>query len=158
MAGAKRTPATRNLQFGGVPNPERHLRSVGAFLPQVVIPNPSRCFASGRREESAFASVERKGVASMQKRRALRAEHKKACEAIQSLIKKAAKAGASGPLPEDVDLYWDLTTIQETLEWVHSDMIKTVTKRGDPNHYSELMGHQFLALGPVDATLLGPRH
>lgn len=93
----------------------------------------------------------------MQKRRALRAEHKKACEAIQSLVEKGRKAGANGPLREDMNLYWDLTTIQETLEWVHSDMIKTVTKRGDPSYYSEIMGHHFVALGPVDATLLHPR-
>lgn len=93
----------------------------------------------------------------MQKRRALRAEHKKACKAIRLLMEKGRKAGANGPLTEDMNLYLDLTTIQETLEWVHSDMIKTVTKRTDPNHYSELMGHMFFALGPVDATLLHPR-
>ncbi len=93
----------------------------------------------------------------MQKKKALRSEHEKARKEIESLMRKGTKTGANGPLPEDLNQYHQLCTIQETLEWVCPDLIETVAKRGDRNYLSELMGHRFYALGPVGATLTWPR-
>lgn len=64
--------------------------------------------------------------------------------------------GSNGPLPEDMQRYFQLSTIKETLEWVHAGLIKTVAKPTDPNYLSELMEHRFYALGPVEATLTWP--
>src|ERR1017187_4686017 len=95
----------------------------------------------------------------MQSRRSIRAEHKKACEEIAALMKKGSNAGGDGPLPEDVNQYFQLSTIKETLEWVHIGLIKTSAKPTDPDYLKELedTGHRFYALGPVGATLAWPR-
>ena len=93
----------------------------------------------------------------MQNRKSIRAEHKKACKEIANLMEKASQAGAPGPLPEDENQYFQLSTIKETLEWVHTDLIETIAKPTDPNYLNELVGHRFYALGPVGATLTWPR-
>lgn len=81
----------------------------------------------------------------------------KACEALNTLMEKAIRAGANGPLPEDVNQYFQLKAIKETLEWVHTDLIETISKPTDPNYLNELMAHRFYGLGPVGATLTWPR-
>lgn len=94
----------------------------------------------------------------MRSRRSIRAEHKKARDEIAALEKKGSKAGCNGPLPEDLDQYFYLHTIKETLEWVHIGLIKTNAKPTDPNYLKELedTGHRFYALGPVGAALTWP--
>lgn len=72
-------------------------------------------------------------------------------------MQKGIEAGVDGPLPEDKNRYLDLSIVKETLEWAHPKLIKTITKPKDPNHLSEIMGHKFYALGPVDAILTWPR-
>jgi hypothetical protein len=70
---------------------------------------------------------------------------------------KGKQSWSPGPLPNDLNQYYQLSTIKETLEWVHTDLIETIAKATDPNHLTELMGHRFYALGPVGATLTWPR-
>lgn len=96
----------------------------------------------------------------MRGRKSIRAEHKKACDAIAVLERKARKAGYDGgPVADDMNQYLQLHTIKETLEWVHVGLIKTQTKPTDSGYFRELqeMGHRFYDLGPVDATLTWPR-
>jgi hypothetical protein len=93
----------------------------------------------------------------MQNLKSICAEHKKACKELDALMQKGIRAGGNGPLPEDVNQYFHLSTIKETLEWVHTGLIKTIAKPGDPNYLNELMGHRFYALGPVNAALTWPR-
>jgi hypothetical protein len=93
----------------------------------------------------------------MQGRGSIREEHRKACDALKALMLKGTDPGANGPLPEDMNQYHQLNTIKETLEWVHSDLIQTSAKRGDPNYLNELMGRRYWANGPVDAALTWPR-
>jgi hypothetical protein len=93
----------------------------------------------------------------MRSKQDVRAEHKKACEEIESLMRKGEDAGCQGPLPKDMNQYHQLSTIKETLEWVCADLIKTVAKRGDAHYLSELMGHRFYAMGPVGATMTWAR-
>lgn len=93
----------------------------------------------------------------MQNLKSLRAEHKKACKEMKALMEKGTKAGGNGPSPEDVNQYLQLSTIKETLEWVHPRLIETTAKPTDPNYLNELLGHRFYALGPVGATLTWPR-
>ncbi|MGB8061524.1 MAG: hypothetical protein WCF26_06505 [Candidatus Sulfotelmatobacter sp.] len=96
----------------------------------------------------------------MKSRKAIRAEHKKACDEIAVLEEKGRKAGCDGgPLPKDMNQYHQLHTIKETLEWVDIGLIKTNAKPSDPNYLKALqdMGHSFYDLGPVDATLTRPR-
>ena len=92
----------------------------------------------------------------MQKLRSIRVEHKKASNELEKLMQKGISAGVDGPLPEDVNLYFQLNTIKETLEWVHSALISTTAKPTDQNYLNELMEHRFYAHGPVDATLTWP--
>ena len=92
----------------------------------------------------------------MKTKRAIRAEHKKACDEIATLERKARKVGYDGgPTAEDMNQYRQLHIIKETLEWVHIGLIKTKAKPGDLNYLKELedTGHKFYALGPVGATL-----
>lgn len=92
----------------------------------------------------------------MQKPGAIRKEHAKACKELKKLMRKGIKAGGNGPMPADVPLYFQLSTIQETLEWVHLDLIKTTAKRGDRSYLQELMDHRFYTHGPVRAALTWP--
>jgi hypothetical protein len=88
--------------------------------------------------------------------KSIRAEHKKAREAIVVLERKARKAGYDGgPTAEDMDKWRKLHTIKDTLEWVHVGLIKTKNKPTDREYFRELqeMGHKFYDLGPVEATL-----
>lgn len=93
----------------------------------------------------------------MQGRKSIRAEHKKACQELKALIQKGSRAGVDGPLPEDVNQYFQLNTIKETLEWVHTGLIRTNSKPTDPTYLSELMGHRFYVHGPVGAAVAWPR-
>ena len=102
----------------------------------------TRSTAGGRRDEG-----DRQG------KKAIRAEHRKACAALKALIAK----GTGAPLATDLNQYYQLITIKETLEWVHSVLIKTRAKRTDPQYLEELMEHKYYAHGPVDATLTWPR-
>jgi hypothetical protein len=89
-------------------------------------------------------------------RKSIRAEHKKACDAIAALERKARKAGYNGgPVADDMDQYRKLHAIKDTLEWVHIGLIKTKNKPTDRGYFRELqeMGHRFYDLGPVRATL-----
>jgi len=72
-------------------------------------------------------------------------------------MRRGIKAGGNGPLPKDVNQYFQLSTIKETLEWVHPGLIETTTKPTDPNYLNELMEHRFYVLGPVGAALTWPR-
>lgn len=57
-----------------------------------------------------------KTVVHMISSKLVRAEHTKACKELDALMRKGKKAGCDGPLPEDVDQYFELSTIKETLE------------------------------------------
>ena len=76
---------------------------------------------------------------------------------LDALMQKGIRAGANGYLPEDMNQYFQLNTIKETLEWVHTDLIKTKAKPTDPNYLNEVMGHRFYGHGPEGATLNWPR-
>ncbi len=65
-------------------------------------------------------------------------------------MQNGTRAGANGPLPEDMNQYFQLNTIKETLEWVHTDLIKTTAKPTDPNYLNELLAHRYSRRSNVD--------
>ena len=77
----------------------------------------------------------------------IRKEYKKVCEAINKL---AERGGGHTPLYEDSEIYLRLSTIKNTLEWVHPVLIKI--PKGS-NRYSALMGHNHVLNGPTHALL-----
>ncbi len=78
---------------------------------------------------------------------AIRKEYRRVCEALKTLEKRDGE-----PLPEDKELYFRLYTIQYTLEWVHSGLIKTTSRKPEERRI-ELMGHKHYVYGPVHRTL-----
>jgi hypothetical protein len=83
----------------------------------------------------------------MRRPKQVRKEYKYVCRAMADLMKK----GSYGPLPEDLDLYRRLGAVKNTLEWVHSALIKT-RARGQ-NRLNELCGHKHFVMGPTHAQL-----
>jgi hypothetical protein len=81
---------------------------------------------------------------------AIRKEYRRVCDAMKDLEKKNGSEGK--PLPHDEGLYFRLYTIQYTLEWVHSGLIKTASRKPDERRI-ELMGHKHYIYGPVHRTL-----
>ncbi len=69
---------------------------------------------------------------------------------MEALTKK--NNSPSEPLPENEALYFRLYTIQYTLEWVHSGLIKTTSRKPEERRI-ELMGHKHYVYGPVHRTL-----
>jgi len=88
----------------------------------------------------------------MQTKTAIRKEHAKARDALKSLEQKWIKAGSDGPLPDDKNLYFELNTIKNTLEWIEWNLIET-TAKGCDSHLGSVTEHRFHMLGPVDSTL-----
>ena len=80
----------------------------------------------------------------------IRKEHKAICAKLEELEQRGDEAGCAGPLPNDIELYLRLHSIQMTLEWVHPYLIKV--PNGVPRHQM-LIGHKFYIFGPLAATL-----
>jgi hypothetical protein len=86
----------------------------------------------------------------MRSPKAIRAEYKKVCRAMDALMKKGGLRSRM-PLPQDQELYLRLGAVKDTLEWVHPRLIKTTAK--GHGRFNELVGHRHYAMGPTHAEL-----
>lgn len=83
---------------------------------------------------------------------AIRKEHKAVCLKMEQLTSEARAAGhEQGPLPKYEELYFQLYSIKQTLEWVYPSLIKTQGKGVERR--MELAGYRHYMAGPLHATL-----